>query len=154
MVNCFPGEINQTILNMIVNSAHAIEAKTAGEDKGNITITTTAEEGQVVIEIADDGIGMDESVRNRVFEHFFTTKEVGKGTGQGLSIAYSVIVEKHSGSLVVDSHPEMAAVLPSRCRLTDERALCGRLPGGITMKNILFVDDEVNVLNGLRRMLA
>lgn len=105
MVNCFPGEINQTILNMIVNSAHAIEAKTAGEDKGNITITTSADDGQVVIEIADDGIGMEEHVRNRVFEHFFTTKEVGKGTGQGLSIAYSVIVEKHSGSLVVDSHP-------------------------------------------------
>ena len=44
-------------------------------------------------------------MRNRVFEHFFTTKDVGKGTGQGLSIAYSVIVEKHSGSLEVDSHP-------------------------------------------------
>ena len=105
MVNCFPGEINQTILNMIVNSAHAIEAKTAGENKGNITITTSRDDDQVKIEIEDDGIGMEDHVRQRVFEHFFTTKEVGKGTGQGLSIAYSVIVEKHSGSLTVDSHP-------------------------------------------------
>jgi signal transduction histidine kinase len=103
MINCFPGEINQVILNMIVNACHAIEDTTLGKEKGNILITTLEEDGKALIKIKDDGAGMDVSTRDRIFDPFFTTKEVGQGTGQGLSLAYSVIVEKHNGHISVES---------------------------------------------------
>jgi signal transduction histidine kinase len=103
LVNCFPGEVNQVILNMIVNACHAIEDTTMGKSKGHILITTQQSEENVIIKIVDNGAGMDESVAQRVFDPFFTTKEVGKGTGQGLSLAYSVIVEQHAGKISVES---------------------------------------------------
>jgi signal transduction histidine kinase len=103
LVNCFPGEVNQVILNMIVNACHAIEDVTMGKSKGHILITTQQSEENVIIKIEDNGAGMDESVSQRVFDPFFTTKEVGKGTGQGLSLAYSVIVEQHAGKISVES---------------------------------------------------
>ena len=104
-VNCFPGEINQVILNMIVNACHAIEDTTGGKEKGNILISTLEENEHIIIKIKDDGAGMDPTTKERIFDPFFTTKEVGQGTGQGLSLAYSVIVEKHSGHISVESAP-------------------------------------------------
>jgi PAS domain S-box-containing protein len=105
MVNCFSGEINQVVLNMIVNACHAIEDVTNGKEKGCITITTLQDGDNAVIKIKDTGAGMEPEVVQRIFDPFFTTKEVGKGTGQGLSLAYSVIVEKHDGKISVDSTP-------------------------------------------------
>ena len=105
-VPCLPGEINQVVLNMIVNAAHAI-ADVVGEgsgQKGKITITTRREGDVAVIQIADTGGGIPETVRERIFEPFFTTKEIGKGTGQGLAIAHGVVVKKHRG--VVDFETE------------------------------------------------
>ena len=101
LVPCIAGEFNQIILNMIVNSAHAI-ADVVGdgsEGKGKIRITTGRDGDSVVIRISDTGSGIPEAIRNRIFDPFFTTKEVGKGTGQGLSIAHSVIVDKHGGKI-------------------------------------------------------
>lgn len=103
LVNCFPGEVNQVILNMIVNACHAIEDVTGGKSKGKILITTQQSKDNVIIKIVDDGAGMEDSVVQRIFDPFFTTKEVGKGTGQGLSLAYSVIVEQHAGKISVES---------------------------------------------------
>lgn len=102
-VNCFPGELNQTILNMIVNAAHAIEQKNGEKTKGAITISTQSNDSAVDISISDNGSGIPDSVVHKIFDPFFTTKDVGKGTGQGLAIAYSVIVDKHKGNLKVDS---------------------------------------------------
>jgi len=105
-VPCFPGEFNQVILNMIVNAAHAIgDSRNETDPLGTITISTKLDENNAEIHITDNGCGMEEEVRKRVFEQFFTTKGVGKGTGQGLSIAYAVIVDKHKGSVSVDSEP-------------------------------------------------
>jgi len=99
-VNCYAGEINQVVLNLIVNAAHAIGDVVKGTpDKGRIRVTTRVLDDQVEISIGDTGKGIPVEVRSRIFDPFFTTKEVGKGTGQGLAIARTVIVDKHGGSL-------------------------------------------------------
>ncbi|TVR51803.1 MAG: PAS domain-containing protein [Puniceicoccaceae bacterium] len=108
LVDCNLGEINQVLLNLIVNAAHTIQDRIKAEEwkeKGAITITTRhlAEAGEVEITIADTGMGIPESIRDRILEPFFTTKDVGQGTGQGLSIAYHIICEKHRGRLSFDT---------------------------------------------------
>ncbi len=103
-VMCRCGELNQVLVNIIVNAAHAIEDRYRGtEDRGVITITTKANAKNVEITIADTGCGIPEADIHRIFEPFFTTKEVGRGTGQGLSIAHTVVTKKHGGSLNVTS---------------------------------------------------
>ena len=106
-VPCYLGELNQVFLNIVVNAAHAITEKAkhgvADSELGRIEICTSREDDFAVIKISDDGGGISDEVRHRIFEPFFTTKPVGKGTGQGLSIAYNVIVEKHEGTISVDS---------------------------------------------------
>jgi signal transduction histidine kinase len=99
MVECFPGEINQVFLNLVVNAAQAIQDVVGSSgDKGTIHIQTRAEEGWVEIRVRDTGPGIPEPIREKIFLPFFTTKAVGKGTGQGLSIVHSVIT-KHGGSV-------------------------------------------------------
>jgi signal transduction histidine kinase len=100
LVNCYAGEINQVVLNLIVNASHAIGdvVKDTG-NKGKIRVATRVVGEQVEIALSDTGKGIPVEVRERIFDPFFTTKEVGKGTGQGLAIARTVIVEKHGGTL-------------------------------------------------------
>ncbi len=100
-VFCLPAEVNQVILNMITNAAHAVKdvVGDGGGEKGLITIRTRAMGDFVEIRISDTGAGIPEGIQTRVFDPFFTTKEVGKGTGQGLAISRSVIVDKHGGTL-------------------------------------------------------
>lgn len=104
-VPCIPSTINQAVLNIVVNAAHAIADVVEEGEKGKITIRTRATEKHAIIEIEDTGGGIPEHARERIFDPFFTTKEVGKGTGQGLAIAYAVIKERHGGSIGVDSTP-------------------------------------------------
>lgn len=96
---CYPGDINQVVLNLLVNAAHAIKDKVKDGQKGQITVRTRLAGEFVEISIADTGSGIPEAIRGRIFEPFFTTKEVGKGTGQGLAMAYTVIVKKHGGKI-------------------------------------------------------
>ncbi|MEX2494366.1 MAG: ATP-binding protein [Nitrospirales bacterium] len=104
-IPCFPGELNQVLLNLLVNAAHAIEAVVgkAGEAKGTITVSTHMQEDWVEIRIADTGTGIPEEAGHKIFDPFFTTKDVGKGTGQGLAIAHDVIVKKHGGRLTFET---------------------------------------------------
>ena len=98
-VTCNIGELNQVFLNMIVNAAQAIEAAVGDTgQQGQIRISTRVEGNDAVIEIADDGPGIPPALLDRIYEPFFTTKEVGKGTGQGLALARATI-ERHAGSL-------------------------------------------------------
>jgi two-component system NtrC family sensor kinase len=99
-VQCYLGEVNQVILNLLVNAAHAIAdvIKDSGA-MGRLTVRTRLDGDEVEIAIGDSGTGIPEAARERVFDPFFTTKEVGRGTGQGLAIARSVIVKKHGGTL-------------------------------------------------------
>jgi PAS domain S-box-containing protein len=105
LIPCFPGELNQTFLNLITNAAHAIKKQQGDESsrKGTISISTRLDGDWVEIVISDTGAGIPENIRDRVFDPFFTTKEVGKGTGQGLSICHSVIVDKHKGTITFNS---------------------------------------------------
>ena len=99
-IRALEGEINQVLLNMLVNAAHAIKSKGI---QGTIKIHTYCENNQVKCEITDNGTGISEENINNVFNPFFTTKPVGMGTGLGLSISHDIIVNKHSGSIEVNS---------------------------------------------------
>ena len=103
-VTCHGGEINQVILNLIINAAHAIgDVVTRTQQKGRITIRTWQEFGWVNVAVRDTGNGIPEDIREKIFDPFFTTKEVGRGTGQGLALARRIIVDKHGGDLLFDT---------------------------------------------------
>ena len=104
-VPCNIGEINQVVLNLVVNGAHAIRDRFQEGQKGDLIVSTKhyADAGCVVISINDNGGGIPPKVQARIFEPFFTTKEVGVGTGQGLAIAHNVIVKSHHGQIWFDS---------------------------------------------------
>ncbi len=100
MIQCYPNELSQVLLNMIVNAVHAIESRGAEEGaKGHIRILTKMGHKDVEVTISDTGTGIPQHIQDKIFDPFFTTKEVGKGTGQGLAISHSVIVKKMKGSL-------------------------------------------------------
>ncbi len=105
LVPCLVGEFNQVILNLIINSSHAIGSvvEKNGQGKGTITISTRRDGEWARIAVADTGAGIPVAIRSRVFEPFFTTKEVGKGTGQGLALAHAAIVNRHHGQLWFES---------------------------------------------------
>nr|MDJ0515035.1 ATP-binding protein [Trichodesmium sp. MO_231.B1] len=111
-INCYPGQLNQVFMNLIANAIDALDesnfGKTFTEIKASpnqITITTEIEDEkqEVIIRIGDNGMGMSESVKQKIFEHLFTTKGVGKGTGLGLSISRQIVVEKHGGKITCTS---------------------------------------------------
>ncbi|MBE9118142.1 GHKL domain-containing protein [Lusitaniella coriacea LEGE 07157] len=123
LVKCFPGQLNQVFMNVLANAIDALEESNKGKsyaqieaNPNRITIQTQQEENCVIIRIGDNGKGMFEAVRRRIFEQTFTTKGVGKGTGLGLAIARKIIEEKHGGSLHCTSEPgngtEFAISLP------------------------------------------
>jgi signal transduction histidine kinase len=107
LVECYAGQLNQVFMNILSNALDALEerdlrrsADEMREQPSNIRIRTEmSPAGKVIIQIADNGSGMTESVCNRLFDPFFTTKPVGKGTGMGLSISYQIVTERHGGSL-------------------------------------------------------
>ncbi len=101
MVMGFRGKLSQVFLNLIINAAHAIagvDREESGEE-GEIRISTRLVGDSTEVRISDTGPGVPESIRSRIFDRFFTTKEIGKGTGQGLAIAHSVVVDSHGGTL-------------------------------------------------------
>ena len=99
MIEAYVGELNQVWTNLIDNAVDAMDGE------GVLTVRTRAEDEGVVVEIADTGAGMPPDVVERAFETFFTTKEVGKGTGLGLDIARRIVVERHGGRIGVESQP-------------------------------------------------
>jgi signal transduction histidine kinase len=102
-VVCLPAELNQVILNIIINASHAIAAKKEDGPKGTITVRTRRDGEWVEIRVSDTGTGIPEPIRHRIFDPFFTTKGVGKGTGQGLAMAWATVVDLHGGKLGLES---------------------------------------------------
>jgi len=96
LVKCYPQQLNQVFMNILVNAAQAIN------EKGAIKITTSSKDEHVIIAISDTGSGIDKENLPKIFDPFFTTKEVGKGTGLGLNVAYNII-KKHNGTIEVES---------------------------------------------------
>ncbi|MEH2229269.1 MAG: AAA family ATPase [Nostoc sp.] len=104
-VNCYASALNQVFMNIINNAIDALEESDVNRQPTIIIQTEFREAKKVVIRIADNGIGMSESVQNKIFNPFFTTKSIGSGTGLGLSTSYSIVVEKHGGNLSCISAP-------------------------------------------------
>jgi signal transduction histidine kinase len=98
-IEAYPGELNQVWTNLIDNAIDAMGGA------GTIRLTTRAEGDDVVIEVGDTGPGMPPQVAARAFDAFYTTKAVGKGTGLGLDIARRIVVERHGGTITIDSQP-------------------------------------------------
>jgi two-component system NtrC family sensor kinase len=116
-IECFPSQLNQVFMNLLVNASHAIE------EHGRITIRTGQDGDNVWVEVEDNGKGIQPEHLGRIFEPFFTTKAVGKGTGLGLSLSYG-IVKKHGGRIEVKSTPGKGSVfkmvLPQRSGAGDK----------------------------------
>ncbi|HEY6837649.1 MAG TPA: ATP-binding protein [Geobacteraceae bacterium] len=110
-VKCYPQQLNQVFMNLLVNAAHAIEKQ------GEITIDAREENGEILVSISDTGCGIAPEHLPRIFEPFFTTKDVGKGTGLGLSISYDII-KKHSGDITVRSEPGKGTTFTVRIPVT------------------------------------
>jgi signal transduction histidine kinase len=98
-IDVYAGELNQVWANLIDNAVDAMDGS------GTLRISTRAEPDAVVVEIADTGPGMPPEVASRIFEAFYTTKDVGQGTGLGLDIARRIVEERHGGSIAVDTGP-------------------------------------------------
>ncbi|OYD89595.1 hybrid sensor histidine kinase/response regulator, partial [Nostoc sp. 'Peltigera membranacea cyanobiont' 213] len=107
---CFPGQLNQVFMNILANAIDALDESNQGRsfeqiktNPNRITITTSVENYLVKITITDNGKGMNESVKQKIFDHLFTTKTVGKGTGLGLAIARQIVESTHGGKLSCNS---------------------------------------------------
>ncbi|OLN24581.1 sensory box histidine kinase [Desulfovibrio sp. DV] len=109
-VVCAATEIEQVLLNLLKNAAHALAVVADPTRKPTITVGIRAQPEAVVITVADNGPGMDEAVRARIFEPFYTTKPPGEGTGLGLSVSYFIIVNNHGGTIRMDSALGQGAV--------------------------------------------
>lgn len=102
LIECYPGKLNQVFLNIISNAIHAVKQQHGEKDTGLITIKTRAFDDHITVEFMDNGIGMSEETKKKIYEPFFTTKEVGEGTGLGMSIVYNTI-KKHNGTITLVS---------------------------------------------------
>ncbi len=98
MIECYPGELSQALLNLVINAVQAIEGK-AGEQPGQIEITCRRQQEMACIDIRDNGAGIPVDAREHIFNPFFTTREVGAGSGQGLTLSHDVVVRRHHGRL-------------------------------------------------------
>ncbi|MBP0020124.1 MAG: sensor histidine kinase [Cyanobacteria bacterium SBLK] len=144
-IDCYPSLLNQVFLNLISNAIDAIEEKYQLEkyqfQKQSPIIKIVTEERHskwIIIQIEDNGIGIEREVREKLFEPFFTTKTLGQGTGLGLSIAYSIIVEQHGGQLSCQSQPgegckfiieiPIRQVSRSECDRVEEMEAIGTIP--------------------------
>jgi PAS domain S-box-containing protein len=115
LVTCYPRQMQQVFMNLLVNAGQAIESVRRDDvrARGRIRLHTRVEGDDVVVSVSDSGPGIPPEHLDRLFEPFFTTKEVGEGTGLGLSTSYD-IVRRHGGSLVARSHPGRGAVFEIR----------------------------------------
>ena len=121
-IECFPGQLNQVFMNILNN---AVQAMPADKVDAEITIYTEESDKDVAIRIKDNGVGIPDDIKDRIWEPFFTTKDVGVGTGLGMSITYGII-EKHGGKIELVSEvgkgTEFAITLPKRIALVKKEA--------------------------------
>ncbi|MBG1265869.1 GAF domain-containing sensor histidine kinase [Nostoc sp. WHI] len=128
LIECYPGQLNQVFMNILANAIDALEEGMGNEEisppTAQITIRTEILDNQfVVIRIADNGSGMKEDVIRRIYDPFFTTKEIGKGTGLGMAISYQIIVKRHRGFIkcrsTLGEGTEFWIQIPVNCSVLD-----------------------------------
>ena len=105
-IMCFPGKVNQVLMNVLTNAVQATKGKDLGSEERKVKIMSFSTDKSIVIEVTDNGVGIPENVKNKIFDTFFTTKGVGEGTGLGLSIAMGIVIE-HNGQIAVESEPNV-----------------------------------------------
>jgi two-component system NtrC family sensor kinase len=129
LVECYAGQLNQVFMNILVNAIDALEEASQKRsceylktNPNHIKIQTQVDKSSnyALIQIYDNGIGMCENVKQHVFDHMFTTKPVGKGIGLGMAIAYQIVVDKHAGTIEVDSTPGCGTEFTIRIPLTSK----------------------------------
>jgi len=105
-VNIIPQDMVRVMLNLFNNAFYAVnqKSKTAGADyTPEVSVTTSAENGQVVIKVKDNGVGIPDAIKDKIMQPFFTTKPTGEGTGLGLSLTYDMVVKGHGGTIEVNT---------------------------------------------------
>jgi len=122
LVEVVPQEMGRVLLNLFNNAFYALNQRRSDTGsnetyKPSVWVSTHQEEGQIVIGVKDNGTGMPESVRQKIFQPFFTTKPTGAGTGLGLSLSYDIVTKGHNGTLAVSSQEgqgtEFSITLPT-----------------------------------------
>jgi signal transduction histidine kinase len=112
---CNLGDVNQVVLNLVINAAQAMAEKVAaGGGRGTLTVRTRSEGEGVAIEVEDTGVGIPAEIADRVFDQFFTTKDVGVGTGQGLALAHALVHDRHGGTVSLASVPGVGTTFTVR----------------------------------------
>ncbi len=114
LVECYAGQLNQVFMNILTNAIDALEERNEQhtqqqieQSPGVIQIRTEIiAQNQILIKIADNGLGIPEKIKQRIFDPFFTTKPIGKGTGMGMSISYQIVTKNHHGTLECISSPD------------------------------------------------
>jgi two-component system NtrC family sensor kinase len=105
-INVIPQDMGRVLLNLFNNAFYAVnqKQKALGSDyKPEVSVTTSTENGQVIIKVKDNGVGMPDNIKEKIMQPFFTTKPTGEGTGLGLSLTYDMVVKGHGGSIMVNS---------------------------------------------------
>jgi two-component system NtrC family sensor kinase len=125
-VRCHVGRLNQVFLNLLVNAAHAVDDAGRAE-RGFIRVSSRHEGDQAVVRIEDNGCGIPESIRSQIFDPFVTTRDVGRGTGQGLALARSIIVDKHAGSIDFSSSVGQGTVFVIRLPVSGDNLIDTRV---------------------------
>ncbi|MFD4604926.1 ATP-binding protein [Streptomyces sp. NPDC058464] len=104
-VPAYPAELNQVWTNLIDNAVCAMKDGAEGDGHGTLTVRTALDHEQLLVEFRDTGSGIAPEIKDRIFDPFFTTKPVGQGTGLGLDISWRIVVNKHHGTMRVESEP-------------------------------------------------
>jgi signal transduction histidine kinase len=125
LIPCEGSQIQQVVLNLLTNSAQAMAEEADDVKKPCITLRLKREASMVLIEVEDNGPGMDAETRKRAFEPFFTTKEVGHGTGLGLSVSYFIITENHGGTMVLRSNQGKGSCFSIRIPFEHRQSMWG-----------------------------
>ena len=135
-IQCFPGQLNQVFMNLLANAIDALEESNTkssyqeiAENPNTIKVLTkmNPDNNCISIHFKDNGTGMSEAVKHKIFDHLFTTKAVGKGTGLGMAIAHQIIVEKHGGAIYVDSSLGLGTEFIIQLPVMEQRAVNGEL---------------------------